>query len=218
VAVLLNRGGGRFDAPRRYPVDRGPHILALEDLNGDGLPDLIVGTLGSHRLNLLLGRADGGFDVGDRLGVGRFPHYMAFLDWNGDGKKDIAVVVAGDDGVDLLAGDGKGRFTRAPRLAAGVNPHGLVVADLNLDRIPDLVVSNRSSRDLSIFLGTGQGFAPARAIFTDQDIIAIGVADFDRDGKADLALVSASHHAVVVLRGDGAGGFAPIGAREGVGR
>jgi hypothetical protein len=40
-----------------------------------------------------------------------------------------------------------------------------------------------------------------------QDILALAAADFDRDGKTDLALVSASHSSVVMLRGDGKGGF-----------
>jgi hypothetical protein len=45
---------------------------------------------------------------------------------------------------------------------------------------------------------------------TGQDVIALAAGDFDRDGKVDLALVSASHHAVVMLRGDGKGGFSPF--------
>jgi hypothetical protein len=54
---------------------------------------------------------------------------------------------------------------------------------------------------------------------TDQDVIALAAADFDRDGRQDLALVSASHHAVVVLLGDGTGGFSPApAARTGDGR
>jgi len=44
----------------------------------------------------------------------------------------------------------------------------------------------------------------------NQDIIALTAADFDRDGKMDLARVSASHSSVVMLRGDGKGGFSPF--------
>jgi hypothetical protein len=43
-------------------------------------------------------------------------------------------------------------------------------------------------------------------------MIALVAADFDRDGKVDLALVSASHNSVVMLRGDGKGGFSPFTA------
>jgi len=37
--------------------------------------------------------------------------------------------------------------------------------------------------------------------------------DTNRDGKMDLALVSASHTSVVMLRGDGKGGFSPFAAK-----
>jgi len=43
-----------------------------------------------------------------------------------------------------------------------------------------------------------------------QDIIALAANDFDRDGKIDLALVSASHGSLVMLRGDGKGSFLPF--------
>jgi hypothetical protein len=73
------------------------------------------------------------------------------------------------------------------------------------------VVSARSAGELSVFLGDGKGgFTALPVIKTDQDIIALAASDFDRDGKTDLALVSASHNAVVMLRGDGSGKFSPF--------
>ncbi|MGH7278897.1 MAG: FG-GAP repeat domain-containing protein [Candidatus Rokuibacteriota bacterium] len=216
IAVFANRGG-TFEATHRYPVNRGPHIAAGHDVNGDGITDVIVGTLGAHTLDVLVARGDGSFVNGGAIPVGRFPHYMAFPDWNGDGRPDLAVVVAGEDGVDLLAADGKAGFARKSRLPAGVNPHGITMADLNGDTIMDLVVANRSSGDLTIFLGTGQGYGAGRRVQIGHDIIALAAADFDRDGRSDLALVSASHHTLVLLRGDGAGGFSlmfPLPSRE----
>jgi hypothetical protein len=46
-----------------------------------------------------------------------------------------------------------------------------------------------------------------------QDIIALAAADFNRDKKIDLALVSASHSSLVMLRGDGKGRFSPFAAK-----
>jgi hypothetical protein len=62
-----------------------------------------------------------------------------------------------------------------------------------------------------VYLGNGQGgFTALPPLRLDADIIALAAADLDRDGKVDVALVSSSHHAVVTLRGDGAGNFAPF--------
>ena len=46
-------------------------------------------------------------------------------------------------------------------------------------------------------------------IYTGHDGIAIENGDFDRDGKIDLAMVSASSHSLLFYRGDGKGGFDP---------
>ena len=54
-----------------------------------------------------------------------------------------------------------------------------------------------------------------RTASTDQAVRSLvyeTLLDFDKDGKADLALVSASHNAIVMLRGNGQGGFALFSA------
>ena len=49
---------------------------------------------------------------------------------------------------------------------------------------------------------------------TGQDVIALAVGDFNEDKRADLALVSATSHVVILLRGDGTGHFRPFPAQE----
>ena len=211
--LILENLGGRFRPAGTYAIGRGPHIVTHADLNGDGIQDLIVGTFARHVLSVLLGKGDGTFQEAREIPVGRFPHYMAVGDWNGDGHQDLAVVCAGEDAVRLLQGDGIGALRKVGTLPTGPNPHGLVAADLNGDGVTDLAVSTRSGGEIAVFLGDGKGgFAalPPLRLGPDQDLIALAARDFDRDGIADLALVSASHGSVIMLRGEGTGRFSPF--------
>lgn len=54
------------------------------------------------------------------------------------------------------------------------------------------------------------GFLSSAPMSTGQDIIALAAGDFNEDTHADLALVSATSHAVVLWKGDGNGRFAPF--------
>jgi hypothetical protein len=80
VSVFLNQGDGSMVAsgftPVNFPSDGYPHPIAVADLNGDCLPDLVVPS--SHgcdppaagALYALLGSADGGFQVTDLMSGG----------------------------------------------------------------------------------------------------------------------------------------------------
>ena len=103
------------------------------DLNMDGIPDLVVGSLGSHTLSIMLAKGDGRFKKANLVKTGRFPHYRTYGDWNGDGKLDLAVVVAGEESIEIYKGDGLGNFKMLSRHETGVNPHGLTSGDFDKD-------------------------------------------------------------------------------------
>src|SRR5207249_7716836 len=76
----------------------------------------------------------------------------------------------------------------------------------------DLAVSNHESRDLSVLLNRGDGsFAPAVSYGGIDHPGAVITADFNRDGKADLAQTSLTENVVRILLGDGKGKFTVSG-------
>ncbi len=185
------------------------------DRDGDGRPDLVVGSLGSHTLSVLLGKGEGTFSDPIVIPVGRFPHYRVYADFNGDGHLDAAVVSGGEDLVQILLGDGTGRLTLTHSYRVGTNPHGLAGSDFNGDGHLDLVVGNRTSLDAMVLLGDGKGnFARTPPLKIGQDVISVAGEDFDRDGNSDIAVISASSHVVMFFQGDGKGSFRPMTARR----
>jgi hypothetical protein len=195
------------------PTGLGPCAVATGNLNGDGTPDLAVTNCGSDDIMVLLGDGAGRFRraAGSPITVGHTPVSVAAADFDGDAKIDLAVANQGSKDVTVLLGDGAGAFRAAPgspvRVGAAVE---VTAADLNADGNPDLVVPAWPKR-VAILLGDGSGrFAPAPG-----SPVAIGgrdgptsvVADFNRDGKPDLAVAKGESPGISILLGNGAGGF-----------
>jgi hypothetical protein len=58
VRVVLGNGDGTFQSPIAYPTEGAAETVTTADLNGDSVPDLLVG--GDHTA-VLLGNGDGSF-------------------------------------------------------------------------------------------------------------------------------------------------------------
>jgi len=92
-------------------------------------------------------------------------------------------------------------------------PYSVEIADLNGDKIKDLVIANLEDSSVTILLGTGKGNfreakgSPFPAGYMPNDI---AIADFNKDGKPDLAFANHDRKYLTVLTGDGKGGFTPL--------
>jgi hypothetical protein len=105
VSVLLGNGDGTFQAARNFAAGRDMKSVAVADVNGDGLPDLVVTSTGTVRV--LLGNGDGTFQTTHvSYVVGYNPLSVAVADFNGDGWPDLAVGNDSANNVSILLNDG----------------------------------------------------------------------------------------------------------------
>lgn len=221
VNVLLGQGDGRFvlapGSPLTAPPLRtGAAYLAQGDFNRDGKQDLAVGLADSAALAILLGNGDGSFTEGVPVSVPftTGTTFVAADDFNRDGRPDL-VIESGSDNPDfiwLLLGNGLGGF--GPRLPfrvgadIGTGPTWAVVADFNSDGHADVATAN-FNRTISVLLGNGvDGFGPPLVLPTSGNGTSLAAADFNQDGKLDLALSyrelgMAGGYAVFLGNGDG---------------
>src|SRR2546426_12786327 len=74
-----------IDARRDFADGTNAHSVAVGDINGDGVPDLVVANIGSNDVSMLLGNGDGTFQPARTFAAGTNPASVAVGDFNRDG-------------------------------------------------------------------------------------------------------------------------------------
>ncbi|CAN5460253.1 hypothetical protein BH18VER2_BH18VER2_02030 [soil metagenome] len=127
-------------------------------------------------------------------------------DFNGDGKLDLAVTQPfGGNTVAILLGKGNGSFQGPVHYPTGLTPGVLTTGDFDGDGKLDLAVPDEdcctfSVKKVSILLGNGDGtFQPHVDYTVGSGPIGARTADFDGDGKLDLAVNNLNASTVSIL-------------------
>ncbi len=212
LSLLKGNGDGTFSAPVNFDntgaQEDSPAVVAT-DLDNDGRLDVVLAhaiacfvspCVVSRTITVMLGLGDGTFQIPFDIEVGTGMSRIAVGDFNRDGIKDLAI--AGDNSqVYTLLGVGNGSFLKQPTIVLTadtlfVDGSDIDVADLNGDTIEDLVVAipTNGSRT-AILLGNGDGRFQAPRILTEPGLRVPQhqvIADFNRDGRLDLALALAN--------------------------
>jgi hypothetical protein len=213
VSVLLNNGDGSLRPRSDYATGRGTRSVAVDDVNGDGKPDLVSAGIGdAYGISVLLNTGDGTFQAKRDFGPGLLPEDLAIGDLNGDSKADLAIVNAnGDLGLTVFLNAGDGTFP-AMHDYRTFEPTSIEIGDVSGDGKPDLLVTyseKESGPGVFVYLNRGHGRFRTGVTYplhgdwaTGGTWVAIG--DLNGDRKADLAVTSRIHAVSVLVNvGDG---------------
>jgi Bacterial Ig-like domain (group 3)/FG-GAP-like repeat len=199
--------------PAAQATPAPPFSIATADLNKDGNPDIVsVNTTGlASSVTVFLGNSDGSYQPGVSYTLpGDSAQFLVLDDLNGDGNLDILVSSSTQNfQFSVLLGNGDGTF-QAPQSFSPPTQFisvsdTFITADVNGDGHKDIVTSRGE-----VLLGAGDG-----ATFTLQSQTAFGAvtgtasftsivaADFNKDGKIDLAVDNGQVINIYLGNGDG---------------
>ncbi len=199
-----------LEAPRIFQAGGSPFQVQAGDLNGDGIPDLVVTERFGTTVSVLLGQGDGTFGPVNSVDMGAAPAGLQLADFNGDGHLDLVVSNRTGETVTVRLGQGNGSFGSSQSFNVGQAPQGLVAADFNGDGELDLAVTNVAADSVSLLLGQGDGtFAAAVSFDVGQNPVALTAGDLTGNGLPDLVVSNFSSNDVSILTNPGGGVFAP---------
>ncbi|WP_162932439.1 FG-GAP repeat domain-containing protein [Solimonas sp. K1W22B-7] len=215
VSVVLNQTepgaeSPSFAAPRHLATGIltgiGTLGVALGDINGDGLVDIIAAnsiTAPAAAISVFISRTPRGsselaFEPARRYTAGIGASLVCPDDVNRDGRMDLIVTNSFDSPARVVsvllnqtAAGGDLAFSAPTAFAGGSTPEGMACGDLNGDGLTDIVVGNTSSNEMTVLLNrTARGadtpdyagpFSIASPMAT-----AVKMADFNGDGRLDL--------------------------------
>ena len=221
LSILLGNGDGTFIQLPPLNIactDKDScFAMAVGDFNGDDIPDLAVANYSyfDSTVTILLGKGDGTFTAAASLSAPAYSVGVAVGDFNRDGNADL--LVGGYGGLQVLLGNGDGSFTPGPATEVAY-VDSIAVGDFNGDGKADLALAGSGVGGLAVLLGNGDGtFAqlPPLSFFCHGACFATLVADFNGDGKPDLAVGDSgpigegSPGTVYIFLGNGDGIFSP---------
>lgn len=208
VLVLLANADGTFQNAVSYPGGVGPTYVVATDLNRDGKLDLATVNAESNSFSVLKGNGNGTFQAPVNYSVSNRPTSINAADYNRDGNIDLALTVG--NAVSVFIADGNGGYQAGVAYPVAAVPQYLTSGDFNRDGKLDLICSSATSKVVGALLGNGDG--------TFQSVInsssggssqpaALAVGDFNRDGKADVAVAFFAAPSINIMLGNGIGGF-----------
>jgi hypothetical protein len=177
-------GGGLLDGVHLDSPGVNGEQVAIGDLDGDGLNDLIeVGT----QLEVWLNSAGGFTDV-DTI-ASRFVDELEVGDVTGDDAPDVILGDGSRIEVWENEDDGSGDLNQPDTYNASASIGGIALGDGNHDGLTDVMagVGGNSDSRMNFFRQTSAGALATRVVYESKDIPdSADVADLNGDGRDDL--------------------------------
>lgn len=218
VLTLEDRSLPSFTAPVPYSAGITTQAVVSADFNNDTFLDLAAVNSGDSNVSVLLGKGDGTFAAAKNSATGYYPQSIAVGDFNDDGLLDVATGNYGD--VSVLLGKGDGAFAAPINTSLGMTMNSVAVGDFNNDGMLDLGVSSNYyipgswgywgwypgyyNNYANVLLGDGSGslswnsqtWVGSTYYQYDQSLAA---ADFNNDGRDDLAMAMPEYGNAAIL-------------------
>jgi hypothetical protein len=192
---------GQFQVLPLNKTDKARRGLLWADVNGDGLPDLLVAEPESGQISIYLQEKNGSL-----ASPKTFPTFsgitdIAVADWNGDGKPEIFLLSADERQVGVTRLDEKESLPFPTLIPVDGRPLGIAVAPLQKNSPATLAIIVDQDGKRSLVTRTADGKSKTQKLGDDfkSNPSEVAFQDVDQDGLADI-VVLIPYEKIKVLR------------------
>ncbi|HEY0376964.1 MAG TPA: VCBS repeat-containing protein, partial [Pyrinomonadaceae bacterium] len=186
--VCLNDGRGHFPSCRTLSPESATTIAA-GDINGDGVPDLVVPHRDGDQSYIFINDGKSGFAERHPFGPANAEtRSVALADLDGDGRLDIIIGDQARDGASVYFNQGGVKFSDPVPIGEKTESvYSIAVADMNGDGNADVVLGNLETPG-AVLINDGTGRKFTRISFGDKQGTVYGLAlgDVNGDGSPDI--------------------------------
>lgn len=195
--ITKNDGASILASSLHRPVN-----TVLDDLNNDGVPEIVVCNFGNKLGTLSLFKKGKGNKYQENTLLSQAGAVKCFVqDMNGDGKKDIiAMFSQGDESVYIFYQSDNLKFKnkRVLRFPPNYGTTDMVLTDYNHDGLTDIITVHGDNADYSNILKSyhgirlninqGNNIYEEKFFYPIYGATRILAEDFDQDGDIDIAI------------------------------
>jgi hypothetical protein len=213
ISIFLNTStSGTVTFAPKIDISTGSGVFAvsINDLDGDGKPDITVSNFSSTTISVLKNISTLGsisFNPKIDFPTVSLPKAFCIGDINGDGKPEICLI-NGSNNISIFRNTstlGGINFAAKLDFVTPFNPTSIAMSSLEWGTgVNDLVISNSGNNNVSVFgnpstlstitLGTPKSYTTGNSPYS------VSIGDIDRDGKSDLVTSNYTGSSISVLR------------------
>ena len=193
----------------------GPEDIRVSDLDGDGIPDMVVanytaGSISVFRNTSVIGNINIANFVRKDFTSGTGATFISVADLDNDGKQDVIVANQGENTLSIfknISTSGNISFNSPIKIATPSTPIGIGIGDFDKNGWLDIVTANHGNGTVSIFTNKGifnsistNNFNPRFGLITGLNPITIDVADMDGDSKSDIVVGNYGSNSISIFK------------------
>lgn len=181
---------GQFQVLPLTKSDKSRRGMLWADVNGDGLPDLLVAEPESGEISLYLQKSDGTLDAPKNFPTLTGVSDLAVGDW-GSGKPSIFLLSADEHQIGVTQLDGKGRLPFPTLIPLEGRPVAMALGRLHPNAKPTLAVIVDQDGKKSLVTRTADGKTKKQKLSENfkSNPTSIMFHDINQDGLADLVVL-----------------------------
>jgi hypothetical protein len=193
----------------------GPEDIRVSDLDGDGIPDLVVanytaGSISVFRNTSVIGNINVANFARKDFTSGTGSTFISVADLDNDGKQDVIVANQVENTLSIfknISTSGNISFNSPVKIATPSTPIGIGIGDFDSNGWLDIATANHGNSTVSIFTNKGifnsistNNFNSRFGLITGLNPITIDVADLDGDSKADIVVGNYGSNSISIFK------------------